>query len=1021
MRRIGWGSWILIAGLGLAIVVGVAMAALLMARPRDRAAPNLNESTFVAVSLPQNGSFLPLHDMHTVVVESYAASGVSELQLWINNQLWGSATLTPARDSVTHTWAWVPSGEGEHHLVARAIDGSGAAVESPVVNVYATQSIDILLPLSHSSQDGDTVASLAESLGSTEASILESNPQLDPDGPIPPGTELTIPVPFPSPPSQTESGEPAAPPAGGPVVPQGSSVEEVVAGVHQAQAGTGPVLWRAFDLIDGKLTPDDPVDLLYLYLSVNGADWGRLPEDPHDYLHPEGGTFDLKSYLQSVVVKSGGGPVQIHAEAWGWRQGGLTYLGSYFGEVTTEAGGLQTTASGATELRMIDFVYLAKENYKQFAVLTGDDPDLDESFRWTTSLPAVTYGLWQVSDKPFPPGSTLNPPGLIHQGVSGGHGGKFSLDFADYFLFLSGGGGGDWFGGIDFPTSLDDLLGLKQEPTQNFNPWLAKGFFVRVIPMTGAALPGVSGQVAGPASKPLMIIYTPKGTPYSPKSPPNGPVYEARVVGFQPYRPADPDYGACMIYNYEDRDCHNVFGYAGGVESLQWSSISLQDVENGQLTMAQYQQCSIRIPKGTHACGCPGVPCSSSSSSCELSFEGFGNCLQKGAGALGGALSSLASFGASLYNGAVDFVTDALSSVACGALSGDAKKACEAGVGIAVNVGLASLGLPPEIPDFEKLMNEGLDYALAVAAEELSAQLGFECDKFCQDLVKAGIEGLSDPEKLMDDGLAFAASHAADELKDLGVECDAKCQGLIQKAAEGDLALSLAFNAALDQAAAEAAAQLNANGYPCAAACQGAILQSMEDSRDLISSAKDAAASKPTPPPFLPHPLAVTQPAVVTVEIFRRWESGGIPQEDLNKCGLSLFTSETTPVGGSQITFSPFVGKGLELPYLDPGETIRIPVALDRKFTDITQEMIDAVAAEQVAKGDPVIAGAVGGLVSDGTVVSGENLLAWRELYYGGVLQIKLTGPPFLTVVDGSAKGLPCVAEETWPTTISEP
>jgi hypothetical protein len=971
LRRIGWGGALLVVGIVAAVIVGA--AALLTARARAAGAPRLAEATFVAVSLPQDGAFVPLHDSQTVVVESYAGPGISSLQLWINDQLWGTKTLDVARDRVTHTWSWVPSGEGEHHLVARAVDSRGSSVESPAVLVYASASLDALLPLEHTAQEGETVASLAADLGSTVDGILESNPGVDPVAPIPPGTELTIPIPFTgSPPSQTEAGEPGAPPVGPQVAPPGSSTEEVVAGAHLVQAGVGAVLWRDFELVDGKLKPDEPVDLLYLYLSVNGKDWGRVPSDPHDYLHPVGGVFDLTPELKQVAAQAGGGPVQIHADVWGWRQGGLTYLGSYFGDVSTEGGGLQTTISSGTELRVIDFVYLGKENYKQFAVLTGDDPDLRESFRWTTTLPGVGYALWQVSDKPFPAGSTLNPPGLVHQGISSGNGGKFDLDFGDYFWGGSGGGGGA-FGGIDIPTSFEDLFGLTQDPVQQFNPWLAKGFFVRVIPMAGQAFPGVPGQVAGLASKTLVVIYTPKGTPYTPKTPPNGPVYEAHVVGWQPYRPADPDYAACTVMN------------------VDWQSFK----------------------KGMPLCGCPGVKCSSSSSGCSISPTDWGDCVADAAGAFGSALGSLASFGANLYNGAVDFVTDTLSSVACGGLSGDAKKACEAGVGIAVKAGLASLGLPPEIPDFEKLMNEGLDYALAVAAEQLTAQLGFDCNQFCQDLVKIGIEGLSDPQKLYDDGLAFAVDRAADELAEVGFECDAECQGLIEQAAQGDLKPGSFFEAQVEKAVGDAVAALKAKGYNCGPACEDAIRQAMNDSHDLMTASVQAANNKPAPPPTVPHPLAVDQPAVVTVEIFRRWESAGIPEEDLNHCGLSLFTSETSSVNGTSFTFSPFFGKGIELPYLDPGETIRVPIPLDRKLTDITQAMIDAASAEAAAEAGPLPP-------AEENVVYALIVDPWGELYHGGTLQIKLSGPPFLTSA-GGGMALPCVAEATFSTGVGEP
>jgi hypothetical protein len=257
------------------------------------------------------------------------------------------------------------------------------------------------------------------------------------------------------------------------------------------------------------------------------------------------------------------------------------------------------------------------------------------------------------------------------------------------------------------------------------------------------------------------------------------------------------------------------------------------------------------------------------------------------------------------------------------------------------------------------------------------------------------------------------------------VNCDAKCQGLIGQAAQGDLSASVLFNAGLDQAAAEAAASLNANGYPCKTACKNAILQGMNDSRSLMVSASNAASAKPPPPLYVPHPLAVRQPAVVTVEIFRRFESAGIPEEDLNVCGLSLFTSESTNLAGSQFSFSPFFGKGIELPAIDPGETIQVPIALERKFNDITPAMIQAALADLQARGI-VMAGLVDatgapvGATTESGVVSGGTLTAWYELYHGGVLQIKLTGPLFLTTA-GGLQSLPCVAEDTWSTGIPAP
>jgi len=985
---------LILGAAALVLVLSVLTAAGLLVL-RARATPNLNQASFAAVSLPRDGAILPLHGQYYVVAEAYAGAGVRELQLWVNNQQWGTVVLDSPRDRVTHSWDWVPSSEGEHHLVARLVAADGSVTESPLVRVYASAALDVRFPVYYETQLGDTADGIAAQFGTDVQTLLETNGQLDPSGSLPGGMDLTIPVPFTdSPPSQTDYGEPAAPPAGGLIVPEGSPVIDVVDGVHQAQAGGGVPLWKAFNMHDGILEPHEAVSLLYLYLSVNGKDWGRYPEDPNDYLQPQAGVFDLTGILKKVAAQAGGGPAQIHAEVWAWRQGELTYLGSYFGEVTTEGGGLQTTATGATQVRVVDYVYLGKEHYKAFATISSDAPDLDETFRWTTTLPGVTYALWQVSATGFPAGSTINPPGLVHQGMSPGSGGTFDLDFSDYFLGAGGGGSGGGFGGLggfDFPNSLDDLLG-GNDPSQQFTSWLPKAFFIRVIPMKGQYFPGVPGVVAGPPSAPVLVLYNPKGG-YSPKVPPSGPAYEASVVGFQSYRPADPAYANCPVAT-------------GSIDVF---------------------------PKGMLGCGCPGISCESSSSSCgEFSLEGVTDCAEDLGGAFGGALGSFVSIGTNLYNGAVDFVTEALSSVACGALSGDAKKVCEVGVSIAVNAGLASLGLPPHIPDFEKLMNEGLDYALAVAAEELTAQLGFECDKFCQDLIKAGIEGIQDPDKLFDDGLAFAAERAQAELKELleeeGItwECEATCQKLIEDAGQGEFEPGPLLQGQLDKAADEAAAVLTANGFPCNAACRKAIRDGMGDARDLVVSAANAAAAKPLPPPFVPHPLAVEQPAVVTVEIFRRYESGNVPQEDLDQCGLTIFTDTTTHVGSSEFSFSPFLGQGIELPAMAPGETIQVPIALERKFTEITPAMRDAVLAALQASGTP--GGAIGGMISGAAsystgsgVVSGADLITWLAMYNGGSLEVKLSGSPFLTVVDGVGKSLPCVAEETWSTGIPTP
>jgi hypothetical protein len=84
--------------------------------------------------------------------------------------------------------------------------------------------------------------------------------------------------------------------------------------------------------------------------------------------------------------------------------------------------------------------------------------------------------------------------------------------------------------------------------------------------------------------------------------------------------------------------------------------------------------------------------------------------------------------------------------------------------------------------------------------------------------------------------------------------------------------------------------------------------------------------------------------------------------------------------------------------------------------------MVEAVMADLQSQG--VVYGALAGVgtaQTDGQFVGGKELASWLELYSGGTLQVKLSGPPFMTVAGGVGQSLPCVADETWTTGVSEP
>lgn len=61
-------------------------------------------------------------------------------------------------------------------------------------------------------------------------------------------------------------------------------------------------------------------------------------------------------------------------------------------------------------------------------------------------------------------------------------------------------------------------------------------------------------------------------------------------------------------------------------------------------------------------------------------------------------------------------------------LDDDQREALRDAIGVALDIGLTALGIPPSLPDFEEAFAKGFDYCLAIALEEVCAQMGIPED-----------------------------------------------------------------------------------------------------------------------------------------------------------------------------------------------------------------------------------------------------------------------------------------------------
>ena len=112
-----------------------------------------------------------------------------------------------------------------------------------------------------------------------------------------------------------------------------------------------------------------------------------------------------------------------------------------------------------------------------------------------------------------------------------------------------------------------------------------------------------------------------------------------------------------------------------------------------------------------------------SSSSGNSLLEDFGSFVTAGFNAIGVGVDFLAA----VYNGAVEGVKHIALEVALKALGPVCQTypdECKKGISAGMTYAMASMGLPPSVPNWDQLKDEGVDYMAAVLGEQLEEETG---------------------------------------------------------------------------------------------------------------------------------------------------------------------------------------------------------------------------------------------------------------------------------------------------------
>lgn len=132
----------------------------------------------------------PVSADQSVVVfgEARDPDGIAEVQLWVNGEMIASQANSGQGSNATFevSQSWIPTGAGNYLVLLRAIDGKGRSGQSDPTRVEVGERAYI-----YDVEEGDTVETIAQELGTTPVILHELNPDI---GAVPdPGTLMDVP------------------------------------------------------------------------------------------------------------------------------------------------------------------------------------------------------------------------------------------------------------------------------------------------------------------------------------------------------------------------------------------------------------------------------------------------------------------------------------------------------------------------------------------------------------------------------------------------------------------------------------------------------------------------------------------------------------------------------------------------------------------------------------------------------------------------------------------------------------
>ncbi len=148
----------------------------------------------VTLTAPSNDALIPLNDATTIGVEAIGPQPIVAVELWVDGTRSFAKKSDVGLKQFAATWSWVPPSEGSHTLIARAVDAQQREGQSNFVRVLASKDANPTTQMAYKARAGDTVSAIAQKFKVPPQQLIDANPQISPNVPLPAGQDVSVPI-----------------------------------------------------------------------------------------------------------------------------------------------------------------------------------------------------------------------------------------------------------------------------------------------------------------------------------------------------------------------------------------------------------------------------------------------------------------------------------------------------------------------------------------------------------------------------------------------------------------------------------------------------------------------------------------------------------------------------------------------------------------------------------------------------------------------------------------------------------